>query len=553
MRRFWQYTLMLLIAAALILFLVLPVFLVIAQGLRWQLLQEVFSNPVYGEGLLNSLKIALCTTGIVFLIALPLALLFDCYDFAGKGAVGALMMLPMLLPPFVGALGFRQLLGHYGILNSLLRIFGFAPVDFLGSGGFWAVCWIEALHLYPILYWNLTAALGNVDPSLYEAARNCGAGPWTRLWKITLPLLKNGILSGGSIVLIWSFTEMGTPLMFGYNRTTPVQIFNGLTELVSNPLPFSLVVILLAASSLLYLLSRLALHGTSGVSAKGIAGMAAQPLRGVRAFPVQGAFLLTAICSVLPHAALVGCAFFQRYYGTILPEHFTVANFTNALSSPFVLPAIFNSLRYSVFAMLAALATGIIVGFAVERWKLRGGLLLDMLAMLPLAVPGIVVAFGYLGMASRYAWAHRIFDPTGNPIYLLGVAYAVRRLPYVVRSVSAGLSQLPEDFEDAARNLGSSEFRTLQKITLPLIAANLTVGALFAFSFSMLEVSDSLLLAQKVAHYPITKALYELSQIVGEGQWIACAFGVWAMLFLACTLLLAAAILGKKIGAVFKL
>ena len=138
-------------------------------------------------------------------------------------------------------------------------------------------------------------------------------------------------------------------------------------------------------------------------------------------------------------------------------------------------------------------------------------------------------------------------------MWLLAVAYAVRRIPYVVRSVSAGLEQTPEELENAARNCGAGPWRVLRKITLPLVLANVIVGALFAFSFSMLEVSDSLILAQKAQYYPITRAIYELSQILGSGTYIACAFGVWAMLFLAATLAAAGAMLGRKIGSIFRL
>ena len=125
-------------------------------------------------------------------------------------------------------------------------------------------------------------------------------------------------------------------------------------------------------------------------------------------------------------------------------------------------------------------------------------------------------------------------------------------LPYVVRAVASGLEQTPETLEEAARNLGAGSWMTLRRIIVPLIGANLVVGALFAFSFSMLEVSDSLILAQKSAFYPITKAIFELSQILGEGSYIACAFGLWAMAFLACTLLTASILLGKKLGSLFK-
>ena len=538
-----------------ILFLILPVFTVVEEGLRWELIREIAKNKIYLLGLWNSFRIAVATTLLVFLISLPLALIYDRYDFPGKSLCSLAMMLPMILPPFVGALGFQQILGHYGVINTILTSLGGTRIDFLGGDGrFWSVCLIMALHLYPILYLNLVTALGNIDPAMNEAAANLGASKWKRLTAITLPLLKPGILAGGSIVLIWSFTELGTPLMFGCTRTAAVQIFNGITELETNPLPYTLVIVMLVLSLTMYLLSRLALRTAGGAAAvKGAMGTSGRPAVGIMKILAPGAFVLIAFLSVLPHIALVLTAFFRNWYGTILPEHFTLVHFQNALSHQIVIPSIVNSLKYSSLAMVFALAAGLLIALAAARWKVRFAPLLDVLAMTPLAVPGIVIAFGFLGMSVKYSWAREIFNPVENPLLLLAAAYAIRRLPYVVRSVSSGLEQTPEELENAARNMGAGPFRTLWKITVPLITANLVVGGLFAFSFSMLEVSDSLILAQKAAFFPITRAIFELSQILGSGPVTACAFGVWTMLFMAATLAAAGILLGRKIGTIFKM
>jgi len=554
LRRIGPYTAMTALFLFFLIFLILPVYTVVKEGLRLPLLREIFTNFIYREGLLNSLAIAGVTTVMVFLIALPLALLYDRFEFPGKSLSHLAAMVPMILPPFVGALGFQQILGHNGVINTILTGWDMAPVDFLGGEGrFWSVCAMEALHLYPILYLNLVTALGNLDPALNEAAANLGAGRCRRFFRITLPLLRPGILAGGSIVLIWSFTELGTPLMFGYNRVAPVQIFNGITELESNPLPYALVVVMLLFSAGLYSCGRLLLGGGAGNgAAKGIAGSSARPLpRFLRWLPTLFFGGITVLAG-LPHLALILAAFSRRWYGTILPEGATWMHVENALSNPLVVPSIINSLNYSLLAMLFALAAGVLTALIATRWQCRGGILLDLLSMLPLAVPGIVIAFGYLGMAVRYEWARHLFHPENNPLFLLAAAYAIRRLPYVVRAVTAGLEQTPVDLELAARNLGASAWRTLRRITVPLISANLIVGGLFAFSFSMLEVSDSLILAQKAEYYPITKAIYELSQILGAGPSTACAFGVWAMLFLGATLAAAGILLGRRIGAIFR-
>ncbi len=553
-RRIIRYIFMVLLALFLGAFLLLPVFTVVRSGCEVSLFKELFLSPVYREGLLNSLNVAVVTTLMVAVISLALALLYDRFDFAGKEYCSLLMLLPMILPPFVGALGFQQLLGHYGVVNTLLENLGLSKVDFLGgSGKFYSVCLIEALHLYPIFYLNLVTALGNIDPALDEAGANLGASKWQRFLRIRLPLLRSGFLAGGSIVLVWSFTELGTPLMFGYTRVMPVQVFDGVKELESNPLPYALVVVMLTVSALLYALMKyfLGSDGT-GSAVKGNMGSRGTGLKSWKRFLPTTVFLIVAGISVLPHIALIGCAFSRRWHGSLLPEHFTLEHFDNALSNPLVLPSIVNSLRYSLLAMAVAVAVGVVIALISSRWKLRGAWILDVLSMLPLAIPGLVIAFGYLGMTNRYAWARAIFDPIENPLWLLGIAYAVRRIPYVVRAVSSGLEQTPEELEFAARNFGAGPVRTLFKVTLPLVAANLLVGGLFAFSFSMLEVSDSLILAQKSIFYPITKALLELSQILGSGPASSCAFGVWAMLFLALTLASAGILLGRKIGAIFK-
>ncbi len=534
-------------------FLLLPIYLVIKEGLHWSLITEIFKNPVTFEGLINSLKIAILTTFFTILLSFPFALLFNKYDFKGKKAVSFFMLLPMILPPFVGALGIQQFLGHYGVVNTILRNCGMEPIAFFdGSNKLLAVALIESLHLFPILYLNLVASLNSVDPSMEEASHLLGAGKIKTFFKITLPLVKNGLFAGCSIILIWSFTELGTPLMFGFTRTTPVQIFNGINEIESNPLPYAMVAVMLFFSTALYLIAKKMLRTNNAAAAKGSRQSGAFKLKGFKSYLPFSAFLLLALVSLLPHIMLLCCAFSQEYYQTILPRVFTLIHFEEALSNPMVIPSIVNSLRYALLATVIAVILGLAGALIQHKWRLKGEVLADILCMLPLSVPGIVIAFGYIGMATKLDWARNFFNPTGNPLLLLGVAYAIRRIPYVIRSASSGLQQTPDDLEFAARNLGASEKKAFFKITMPIIGAHLLIGGLFAFSFSMLEVSDSLILAQKSAYYPITKALFELSQFLGNGPAIACAFGVWTMLFLGATLYLASTLAGKKSTDVFK-
>jgi len=155
----------------------------------------VFQNPIYSEGLFNSLMLAIGTTTLVTLIAVPLAWLNNRYDFPGKRLVGGLILVPMILPPFVGAIGFHMVLGQYGGLNALM---GWGPIDWLGRSQYWGVIILQALSLYPILYLNTSAALANLDPAMEEAAANLGCSGFRKFRKITLPLIMPGLFAGGT-------------------------------------------------------------------------------------------------------------------------------------------------------------------------------------------------------------------------------------------------------------------------------------------------------------------------------------------------------------------
>ncbi len=519
-------------------------------------LAEVFRNPLYLEGLRNATAIAICTTLLCLLISLPLGWLSDRFQFFGKRWLTAAVLLPLILPPFVGALGMQQVFGPYGAFNVLLFKLGLmdpaAPVNWLGSGGFWGIVLIEALHLYPIMFLNTSAAFSNVDPALHEAAADLGAVGWRRFLRVTLPLIMPGIFAGSTIVFIWSFTELGTPLMFNFGRVTSVQIFDGINEIGENPMPFALVIVLMAVVATLYLLAKLFFGRQAyAMTSKASRASQAQPLTPVRSLLATTLFLVLIGFSILPHLGVIGMAVGRSWYLRIFPENITFRHFDAALSNDLTVPSIMNSVHYASLASLIALILGVTIAYFVIRTRQRGRWLMDTLAMLPLAVPGLVLAFGYMAMTQE----GRLFDflnPVENPTLLLIVAYAVRRLPYVVRAAAAGLQQISVSFEEAAMDLGAPPWTAFRRITMPLIAANLIAGAILAFSFSMLEVSDSLILAQRAVHYPITKAIYELSMLLGQGQALAAALGVWTMVFLGASLLLSAFLLGKRMGALFR-
>ncbi|MBL0928068.1 MAG: iron ABC transporter permease [Phycisphaerales bacterium] len=568
-RRVAHYGLLIGLIGLLAVFLVYPIWLTVRggfardvqtlEGFTLEHIVNVFRDPVLREGLLNSATVAAGTTTLSILIALPLAVLSAGYRFPLKGLWNAIILVPLILPPFVGAIGLKMILGREGALNSLLGT-GF---DILGEARFWGVVAAQALSLYPIVFLNATAALANLDPALDEAAENLGIGPVRRFVRVTLPLIRPGLFAGGTIVFIWSFTELGTPLMFDYYTVTPVQVFNKIKEVNTSAEPYALVVVMLFSAMLLYFLGK-GVFGRQGhaMYSKASRASAEKQLGTVGGMLAAGLFALVTACALMPHMGVVCMSFAVdgTWYQSVLPRAFTLDHYRDALGHPLAFGSIVMSLQLAAAAMLFNIVLGILIGYVIVRTKVRGRQVLDGLAMMPLAVPGLVMAFGFVAMSLN--WPFGATGPLGslvdvigadpNPIPLLVIAYSVRRLPYIVRATVAGLEQTSGELEEAAVNLGASAATAVRRVIVPLIAANLIAGGLLVFSFAMLEVSDSLILAQQEKHYPITKAIYTFAERLGDGASIASAMGVWGMALLAVTMVGASTLLGKKLGAIFR-
>ncbi|MBN2583183.1 MAG: iron ABC transporter permease [Planctomycetes bacterium] len=497
---------------------------------------------------------------------MPLALANVRLKFLGKGLLSALLLVPMILPPFVGAIGMRQLLGPQGVLNAALVALGLAdpaaPTDWFMENRFLGVVVLQTLHLYPIMYLNLVAALANIDPSLEDAARNIGASRGTLFRRVTFPLMLPGYFAGAILVFLWAMTDLGTPLMFEFREVIAVQIFSSIYE-SGAPDPNALVLILLVMVAVIYYGARLMLgrggHEMMARSVQVPPGRRAGPARTLGCWLLFGAVILAA---AMPHVMVILTSFSDQWSGTVLPPTFTLAHHREALAHDLTLPSIRNSLFYSLAATGICVVVAVWVAHLLVRRKFLGRNLLDALVMLPLAIPGLVLAFGFLNcyhdigkrLVDWGLWSRNYLYPEANPILLLVVAYAVRRLPYMVRSAVAGLQQTSRTLEEASLNVGASPLRTLLRITVPLVMANLIAGSILVFTFSMLEVSDSLVLAKTREFYPLTKAIWQIftDEFRTFQYAVSSALGVWAMVLLTVSLLVSTRLLGRKMGAIFR-
>jgi iron(III) transport system permease protein len=526
----------------------------------------IFENPFYQECFFNSLLIACWSTVFCLLIAIPLAYFFLRCDFPGKALLSGAMLLPLILPPFVGAIGLKQFFARFGSLNLILSHFGLVdlqnPPDWFGDGGFAGIILLEVLHLYPIMYLSVQAALANLDPSLRDAARNLGADGARIFRTVTLPLALPGVFAGSTIVFVSAFTDLGVPLMFEFQTTIPTQIFNLVTQ-ADNPLGYALVVITLILVSLLFLLGKKLGEGNYAMLGRSASYDDITRLSPAKGWLMTAAVSLLIAISLLPHFGVIIQSFSAKWFFSVFPSEWSTAYYGEIFRTDLTSLSIKNSLVYAISSASLDLVLGFCIAYMLAREHFRGKNLLDVVAMIPLALPGLVLAFAYFVAFSRpifpESWKEAndlwlgLFDPRKNPTLVLVIAYAIHRLPYIVRAAYAGFQQTHVSLEEASSNMGASPWKTLLKISLPLLSANLIAGTILTFSFAMLDVSSGMILAQESNFYPVTKAVYMLmGRITPTAPSIACALGVLAMILLAACLFGASKLLGSKMGQLFK-
>jgi len=507
---------------------------------------HTIAGPVVYGALGRSVLLALITIALTSLIAVPLALFVSTYEFRFKTLAAGLVLVPMIMPPFVGAIGIQRIFGRYGTLNMLT---GTAPFDWFEHTGIAGVAFLQALHLFPVLYLNVTAALSNIDPQLREAARVSGAPARRVFTDITLPLMMPGYLSGAIIVFLWSLTDLGTPLVLGYRRLLAVEIFDRTTAINNDPTgPAMVVLVMLLTVGTMLAFKKLFAQDDYAMGSKGYRSrQLKRPSAPMLALIYSSTGLILAL-SLLPHIGLILTSVAQDWFVSAFPARLTLGFFGKALAAEGVGVSVRNSVLYSLVSTALDIVIGVAVAWFVLRRKIRAGWLVDAVVMLPLALPGLILAFGYVA-----AFSGTVLDPLKNPVPLLIIGYAVRRLPYTFRAAYAGLQQVGVEYEEAGRVCGAGPMKTVATITLPLIAANIIAGGILSFMFAVLEVSESLVLAVKKEFFPITRQIYAMLGMIPDGDYVASALGVLCMAFLAAGILAASALMGKQMGKMFRM
>ena len=445
--------------------------------------------------ILNSIINSFLVTFFATIIGTSVALLVGLYDFPGRRMFAVLASLPLLVAPFVNAYIIRLLYGFSLQGNTISYILRSLGIPFeIGFTGLAGITVAQTLAFYPIVYINVLAALGSIDATLIEQALNLGSKGFRLIRTVVLPLVLPGILAGATLVYILSLEDVGAPIVFNYRNVMSYQVFLFFQEYTA--IGRTGVAAALCLLMLLFALAPLAIV-RKYLSLKYYARLARGAPRPYKRLKLGAIGMLVAYLLVLPvivaaAAPQIGIfvlAFSEKWVGA-LPSGFTLNNYYVLFSKPGVFRGIVNSATYVLAAIPFIALLGFAVAYTVARIRVAGIGFLDLLSTAPLAVPGLVVAFGYFIFLHAIAQG-TMLDPLVSPATVLVIAYVVRKMPFTVRSVFAGVIQTPQELEEAASCLGARRGLTIRSIVVPLVWRSIVAGLLLSTIYVMSEVSVS--------------------------------------------------------------
>lgn len=527
-----------LVAAFLLAFLIVPVgrvfvtaFAAPGGGFTLVHFADFFRTSLFIESFWNSLYVAAMSVVFASVIAVPLAVILARYRFPGAGLIATLGVLPLVMPPFVGAVAMQLVFGRNGTVNLLLMDWLDLRLDLMeGLNG---VIFVQSLHYFPFILMNLTASLSNIDVSMEEAGQNLGGNGFTVLRRIVLPLAAPGYLAGASLVFVKVFDDLATPLLLNVTNMLAPQAYLRVTSVgLGDPMGYVIGVILVVVSVVAMAGSALLLRGRDYATAqRGGGGLQRRRMTPVGRL-LAWLFVVPALLLVLaPHVGILLLSVATIWSYSPLPDAFTLAHYGTVLrETPQFLT---NTLLYCGIAGVIDVVIGVTIAWLVLRTKLPGRQLLDLAAMSALAVPGLVLGIGIL---------RTYFDvrmPGGDSLatswIMLTIVLAVRRLPYALRAATAALRQVHQSLEEAAENLGAGKATTVARIVVPLMAGGLAAAFVTSFATAAVELSATLVLVTRDVDAPLSYGIYVFMQSAA-GRGPGAALGVIAVLAVAvCT------------------
>lgn len=494
---------------------------------------DFFRTDLLVRSLWNSIWVAGMTVVLGSVLALPLAVITTRFEFRGAALVQTLGIVPLIMPPFAGAVAMQLLFGRNGTFNLLLDdAFGFKIPFMEGLNG---VIFVQAIHYFPFILINLSTSLRSIDRAMEEAAQNLGSSGFRLFRRIVFPLAMPGYVAGAALVFLKVFDDLATPLLLNVKDMLAPQAYLRITSIgIADPMGYVIAVILVVVSVIAVALSARAIADKDfATTQRGGGGLTRRAMNRREEVIAYAVVLLILALVLAPHVGLLLLSLGTIWSFSPLPDDYTLKHYATVFGESGVY--IKNTLVYAGLAALIDVVVGGAIAYLVARTRLVGRRGLDFAATAALAVPGVVLGIGYL--RTYYG----ISLPDGTPLATLWImivfALAIRRLPYALRACTAALQQISVSLEEAAESLGATKGRTVRRILVPLATGGIMAGFITSFATAAVELSATMMLVQGTADAPLAYGLYVYMQSAA-GRGPGAALGVIAVLIVAvCTYL----------------
>lgn len=506
----------------------------------------VFSSRANRQALFNTVILALGTGLLAMAFGVPLAWLTARTDMRGKGAIGAGVALAYMIPPYLSALSYIVLAApRSGYVNRWLGGLVHAdhgPFNIFSMTG---VIFVISLHTFPFVYFLTYSALRSIDGGLEQSAQLLGSSRGRIFRTVTLPLIAPAVTAGTLLAATASMALFGPQAFLGipgHVDFLPTRLY---AQLQTFPPRFpdasalASMLVLLTVGALF--VQRLSLQGKSYVTVAGKATQNAPFALGRWSIPALiFSWTVLLLSVILPMGILALLSLSKDWIASMSPANWTLANYAFALfQEPTAQHGIFNSLRLATAAATIAIVFALFIAYIDLRTKMRGRRFLDYLTVIPLGLPGIVLALGLLE-----GWI-RIPLPIYGTIWILLIAYVVRFLPLAVRSANSSLLQIDPSLEEVGRITGASWLRVVRTVSVPLLRPGLLIGWILVFVPAFADLSATILLYSP-GNETIAVAIYRLNSL-GRLEIVA-ALSMVGFAVTAAVLLIVTRLAGRSLA-----
>lgn len=485
----------LIILAFFLLFIIYPLLLVLIKsivdpesgGFTLNHLIRFFSRKFYWSTLINSIHVTASATVLAAALGLPMAYLMRSVKIKGSWLLDILIVISYLSPPFIGAYAWIQMLGRNGVVTNWINtLFG---IKFDGIYGFAGIVLVFTLQSFPLVYMYISGALKNLDNSLSEAAESLGCNGYERIVKIIAPLVMPTLLASSLLVFMRVFADFGTPMLIGEGyKTMPVLVYTQFMSEVGGDDGFAaaLCLIVILMTMVMFFVQRF-FASRSTYSMTALKPMEARRLAGIKNWASHVfAYLVTGL-AVLPQTVVIYTSFLKNKGGQVFTGGFSLQSYEATLFAKDN-DVIWNTYWLGLVSISIIIVLGIIISYLTVRKKSMLNSTLDTITMFPYIIPGSV-----LGISFLFAFNNPPVLLSGTALIMI-ISFAIRRMPYTIRSSTAIIGQISPSIEEAAISLGASEMKTFAKVTVPMMMPGVLAGAIMSWVTVISELSSSIIL-----------------------------------------------------------